>query len=293
MTTLSINEFVAPGIEVLARGLGYFEADGLELEVTRTPSSTEQRRCLMANECDVALTAIDNLIAWDAGGDDLRLIAQVERTTVLDLIAQPNVGSVADLRGSVLAVDAADNGFAVVLRRILGDHGVGATEFTFQPEGGIKERLNALAEGRAAAALLGPPWSHKALDRGLHRLTTVETALPAFPGIGLAVRAGRLEQLADALKLYIGALDRAARWVVGAERDEALRLLIDAGFDERGSADVLMVSPSTLVPSRPGVELLYEMRRELGMLSDRAPSLEVLLEPVGAFHAAGAGRIVP
>lgn len=118
-TRLRINEFVAPGLQALAHGLGYFEAAGLDLEVERTRSATDQRRRVMSNECDAALTAIDNLIAWDAEGDDLRLVAQVERTTVLDLVARPDVGSVAELRGSTLAVDAVDSGFAIVLRWIL------------------------------------------------------------------------------------------------------------------------------------------------------------------------------
>lgn len=288
-TRLRINEFVAPGLQALAHGLGYFEAAGLDLEVERTRSATDQRRRVMSNECDAALTAIDNLIAWDAEGDDLRLIAQVERTTVLDLVARPDVGSVAELRGSTLAVDAVDSGFAIVLRWILSAHGIREEEYRLQPEGGVKERLAALTARRATAGLLGPPWSRHALDAGLHRLTTVESALPTFPGIGLAVRASRVTELEAALKGYIAALERAADWAATAERVEAIRLLTVAGFDERGAVQVLDVCPVTLVPSRHGLELVFTMRRELGMLPERAPRPEVLLESFPRFHRMTSG----
>jgi ABC-type nitrate/sulfonate/bicarbonate transport system substrate-binding protein len=284
MSKLRINEFVASGVEALAQALGCFDAEGLELKIERTRSATEQRARVMANGCDAALTAIDNLIAWDAEGDDLRLIAQVERTTVLDLITDPAVGSIEELRGSTLAVDAVESGFAIVLRQILAWHGIEDGAYRLEAEGGIKERFAALTEGRASAGLLGPPWSYQALDAGLHRLTSVEAELPAFPGIGLVVRAARLAELETPLKLYIKALESAARWAAEAERDEAIRLLVEAGFDERGATDLLDVCPSTLVPSLPGVELLFTMRRELGLLPDGAPRPEDLLESVSRFH---------
>jgi hypothetical protein len=52
--------------------LGYLD-EGVEFVGTR--SSTEQRERVLSDDCDVALTAIDNLIARDADGDDLRLVA--------------------------------------------------------------------------------------------------------------------------------------------------------------------------------------------------------------------------
>jgi ABC-type nitrate/sulfonate/bicarbonate transport system substrate-binding protein len=292
-TKLRINEFVAPGLQALAQGLGYFETHGLELEVERTRSATEQRGRVMSNDCDAALTAIDNLLAWDAEGDDLRLVAQVEQTTVLDLVASPDIGSVAELRESTLAVDAVDSGFAIVLRWILAAHGIQPGEYRLQPEGGVKERLAALTARRADAGLLGPPWSGQALDAGLHGLTTVATALPQFPGIGLAVRASRLTELEVALKGYIASLERAADWAATAERDEAIRLLMMAGFDGPGATQVLDVCPVTLVPSREGLELVFTMRRELGMLPDRAPRPEVLLEWLPRFHRITSGTPVP
>src|SRR6476646_1316677 len=54
-----------------------------------------------------------------ADGGDLRIVAQVESTTPLELVARPSVTGVQGQRGAVPGVDAVNNGFAVVLRHLL------------------------------------------------------------------------------------------------------------------------------------------------------------------------------
>lgn len=275
---LKVIEFVAPAIEALAQGLGYFEEEGVELEIRRTRSSVEQRAVLRDGACDVGLTAIDNIIAWNGDGDDLLLLAQVERTTVLDLIARPSIENVAGLRGKTLAVDAVTNGFAIALRQILADHGVGEGSYEMTPAGGINERFEALTSGVADAGLLGPPWSLQAIEQGLHRLTTVEAELRDFPGIGVVVRAARIEELRPRLTPYLRALDRAARWAAADNREAALEILAQSGFKGAGAVALFDACPADIWPSAPGVELLFEMRDRLGLLPDSPSRPEQILD---------------
>jgi ABC-type nitrate/sulfonate/bicarbonate transport system substrate-binding protein len=275
VSRLRVIEFVAPGVEAIAQRRGLYAEHGVKIETVHTRSSTEQRERMQSGDCDVALTAIDNLIAWNADGDDLRLVGQVERTTVLDLVAA--VERIEDLRGTTLAVDAVDTGFAIVLRKILCDHGLTPVDYTLLAAGGIQQRCDAITTGQAAGGLLGPPWSDQALAQGLHRLTTVEAALPAFPGIGVAVRAARLAELRPALARYLAALAQATRWAADAPRDEAIALLEAAGFPPAGAVALLDVVPVDIAVSRPGVELLYEIRRELDVLPDGAPAADALV----------------
>lgn len=281
MTRLRIIEFVAPGLDAIAGRLGLYARHGVEVETVRTRSSIEQRERMMSGDCDVALTAIDNLIAWDAGGDDLRLVAQVERTTVLDLVVTAEVERIEDLRGATLAVDAVDTGFAIVLRKILRDHGLEPGDYRLSAEGGIQQRCDAVTQERAAAALLGPPWSDQAIERGLRRITTVEQALPDFPGIGVAVRAARLGALQPALERYLAALDEAAAWAAASPREEVLEILVTAGFPQAGARALLDVVPADVRVSERGVALLYAIRRELDVLPAGAPDPDVLPATVG------------
>ena len=70
------SHFVPPVSYLLAAELGFLR--DVEVVPTRTPSSAEQLRALLAGEQDMVVTAIDNLFEWTRAGADLRLVAQVE-----------------------------------------------------------------------------------------------------------------------------------------------------------------------------------------------------------------------
>src|SRR5690242_19001674 len=135
--------FVPPPVCVVADELGFFAHNGLEVETVLIESSTDQRDRLLTDDVDVSVTAIDNLVVWNSGGGDLRAVAEIESTTPLRLVAQPSVRGLEDLRGAVLGVDAPDNGFAVVLRHLLGHHGIPPGAYEFEPVGGVRERFEA------------------------------------------------------------------------------------------------------------------------------------------------------
>src|SRR3954466_15726077 len=212
METLRLIEFVPPAVQVLAHRLGYLEAQSVALQTSRTRSAPEQRDRLLAGEFDAGLTAIDNLIAWNAVGADFVLVAQLERTTVLDLVARAGIASFDDLRGARFAVDSPVTGFSTVLRALLAKHGIDIADDQLVAAGAIGERLEAIRDGQADAALLGPPWSQEAVGEGMVRLAGVEAEFPDFPGICLTVRAGELERLRPALSAYLRACSKAAAW---------------------------------------------------------------------------------
>src|SRR3954451_24699005 len=106
MDTLRLIEFVPPAVQALARSLGYLDDESVVLETSRTRSAPEQRDRLLAGEFDAGLTAIDNLIAWNAVGAAFVLVPQLERPTVLDLVARAGIASFDDLRGARFAVDS-------------------------------------------------------------------------------------------------------------------------------------------------------------------------------------------
>jgi ABC-type nitrate/sulfonate/bicarbonate transport system substrate-binding protein len=278
METLRLIEFVPPAVQALAHRLGYLEEESVALETSRTRSAPEQRDRLLAGEFDAGLTAIDNLIAWNADDADFVLVAQLERSTVLELIARAGIASLADLHGARLAVDSPVTGFSIVLRALLAKHGVEVADDQLVAVGAIGQRLEALRAGEADAALLGPPWSQEAVGEGLVALATVEAEFPAFPGIGLTVRAGDLERLRPALSGYLRACSKAAAWARDpTRRDSAIALLVDAGFPRPGAEAILDVVPLSLEPVPAGVRLLYRMRRRLDRLPASAPAPNELL----------------
>ncbi|MCV9993475.1 ABC transporter substrate-binding protein [Paeniglutamicibacter sp. ZC-3] len=256
--SLRQSHFVPPVSYLLAAELGFLRS--VEVVPTRTTSSAEQLRVLLAGEQDMVVTAIDNLFEWARAGTDLRLVAQIEATTPLGIHAGPHVGSIADLAGCRFAVDAPDNGFALIAKRLLRDAGV---EVDFVVVGGVRERLDALLDGHADATLLGPPFNKLAEQAGFTRIVDVNALLPDLPGQGLVVRAEVLE--CEELERYLGALVRGIQAGDSMADSEGIELLERCGY-QGAAASAWETRARTLAVGNRGLGLLTEIRQSLDML---------------------------
>ena len=267
--SLRQSHFVPPVSYLLADELGLLQ--GVEVVPTRTTSSAEQLRALLAGEQDVVVTAIDNLFEWTRAGADLRLVAQIEASTPLGIHAGPDAKSLADLAGCRFAVDAPDNGFALIAKRLLWDAGV---EVEFVVVGGVRERLDALLDGSADATLLGPPFDKLAEQAGFDPVVDVNSLLPELPGQGLVVRAEILES--EELQRYLGALVRGVEAGESMADSEGIELLERRGY-QAAAASAWGARARTLEVDPRGLQLLTEIRRSLNMLPPGS-GLEVLCD---------------
>jgi ABC-type nitrate/sulfonate/bicarbonate transport system substrate-binding protein len=264
MHSLRLLWFVPSPIAVIADAWK-LTAD-LALQAERNPSSDAQFEALASGQVDAVVTAMDNVMDWNlrAGPRDLRIVAQMESTTPLTLVGQKGRARLEDLRSATILVDAPRNGFVVALRAMLAESGVGPDAYALEPVGGVKERFDALIAGHGDATLLGPPFDAMALQAGLTRIASVQERYPAFPGQGLVVSAVSLARLRPPLTAWLGALD-SARKRMTMDRNAAREALIGAGFPAPAAHAMLLAAPRSLRPARPGVQLLIEQRRKVGL----------------------------
>jgi len=263
-TPLRVMWFVPPAIAVLAERWG-LTAPGL-LQARRNQSSDEQFERFRDGEIDAAVTAMDNIMDWNrrAGPQDFRIVAQIERTTPLSLMARAGHTDVRDLRHANILVDAPDNGFVVALRHMLAEAGLESGSYRMTPSGGVKERFDALASGSGDATLLGPPFDVMGVQAGLVRLARVQDRHPDFPGQGLVVRASAIERLRPALTAWLAGLAKACERM-RSDEDGARKILTEAGFPAPAAQAMVAAAPESLLPVRGGVELLIRQRREVGL----------------------------
>lgn len=276
------SHFVPPVSYLLATELGFLRS--VEVAPTRTTSSAEQLRALLAGEQDMVVTAIDNLFEWTRAGVDLRLVAQIEATTPLGIHARGEVKTLADLEGSRFAVDAPDNGFALIAKRLLRDADV---EVEFVVVGGVRERLDALLDGHVDATLLGPPFDKLAEKAGFTRVVDVNAVLPQLPGQGLVVRSEILES--QELELYLRALVRGVEAGKSMEDSAGIELLDGCGF-QAAAASAWSSRARTLEVDHRGLELLTQIRRSLDMLPPDI-SLEELCDAEPLLKAARSATV--
>ncbi len=281
------TQFVPPTLHAIASHLGLFAEEDVQLEMSATRSSDQQREELLSGEQDLAVTAMDNLLIWNDRGGDFTLLAQIERTTPLGLYARPQARGPMDLAGCRFAVDAAHNGFAIIAKHALQDVNVDYVEV-----GGVRERLEALLNGTADATLLGPPLDEMAEDAGFAKVLNVNDHYPDYPGQGLVVRRSRIPELLPLLVPYLAALNRTVMWAEGASNDQGVSVLRAAGFGERSSLRAWEVRPADLIPSTAGLLTIVRLREDLGRLPASFPGIDSLWEPV-PLEKASAKPTVP
>ncbi|MGN6356709.1 MAG: ABC transporter substrate-binding protein [Novosphingobium sp.] len=287
--TVDINAiwFVPPAIQRTAESGGFLAGRGVGVRGLLTRSSDQQFEALCDGTCDAAVTAMDNVIVWNRreGRGDFRIVAQIEADTGNTLMARPGIGTTADLAGKRLLVDSAENGFVIALRALLADAGVDFGGCTIVRAGGVKERLDAMLDGKGDATLLGPPFVELGEASGLRSLARVSEAYPAFPGQGLVVRESFLRD--ERLGHWLAALELAR---AQCRRDPAATAaaMIAGGVPAASAAVLAAFVGDTLEVGRAGVDLLIDQRRRLGLpggdsafadLVDPAPLARALAPP--------------
>lgn len=231
---LDVNVFPAGFILPLwvAQDKGFFAHNGLQVQLIATPNSVQQMTGLIDGQFDIAMTAIDNVIAYMEGQGEAPtrstpdIVALMGSSSgFLSLITAPEIKSLADLRGATLSVDAMTTGYAFTLRRMLEKAGLKEGDYTLTRVGGMKERYEALLERKQAGSLLVPPFTLAALDRQFNELTTALALLGHFQGGVAAARRAWTAEHRDELIGFIRGNIAALDWLYDADnKSEALQI---------------------------------------------------------------------
>jgi ABC-type nitrate/sulfonate/bicarbonate transport system substrate-binding protein len=189
----------------------FFREHGVEVRITPTPGSVYQLVNLIDGKFDIAMTAIDNLIAYREGqgedpkvGDDLIAVMGGDQG-FLKLVAVPEVKHIADLRGKTLSVDARTTGYAFVLFEILDRNGLREPDYKVERAGGVLQRFQDLMEKKHDGTLLLSPFEVQAEARGFNTLASASQVLGPYQGLVAGVRRSWAEKNRDALIGYIRA----------------------------------------------------------------------------------------
>jgi ABC-type nitrate/sulfonate/bicarbonate transport system substrate-binding protein len=210
-----------------ARRLGMFAAEGLDVEVVITSSALAQTRALIDGSAQFAFSGFDGvLVRSGTDGVEIEAVAQIETGVLLTLFAQPTIRTWEDLRGQELAVDEVDTAYALVLRRMLLEHGLDLErgDYTLARVGSTRQRLEALLSGNALAALLNPPEDALARAAGLTALGDHRTVAPQYPGSCIRVNRAWAEAHRDQVVSFLRGWMAGSRWV-HANRETAINLV--------------------------------------------------------------------
>ncbi len=208
-----------------------FARNGIEVALTLTPNSVFQLTGLIEGKFDIAMTGIDNLIAYREGQGEVDVVGpdlfafMGSDTAFLRLVTVPEVKTIADLRGKVLSVDARTTGFAFVLLEILERGGLKESDYTIEKAGGVLQRFESLLEKKHAGTLLMTPFEVRAEAKGFNRLASAVQVLGRYQGLVGGARKRWADANRDSVIAYIRAWSDAVDWLYDpANMDEALAI---------------------------------------------------------------------
>jgi ABC-type nitrate/sulfonate/bicarbonate transport system substrate-binding protein len=279
----------------VAEAKGLFAREGLAVKVTPTPNSTFQMKGLIQGDFDVALTAMDNVIAYREGqgeagvnGPDLFVVMGGD-SGFLRLVTVPDVRNFADLRGKTLSVDALTTGYAFVLREMLDRNGlVLDRDYKTDRAGGGIQRYNALIERKHAGTILPAPLDIAAQAQGFNVVANASGALGNYQGYVAAVRQPWARANAAKVQGYIRAYAEAVEWIYDpANKAEAIRIFL-ANMPPNTTAQSAESSYRILLADGDGfqrkaridmrgVETVVKLRQKFGAAG-------VTLKPAAAYY---------
>lgn len=208
---------------------GFFAKRGIAVDLQFTANSVELRDGLAKGDFEVAHSAVDNAVAMvEQAGRDVAILMGGD-SSMNELIVQASIGSVAELRGRTVVVDAPNTAYALQVKKILLDAGLKAGDYAVKPVGGGVQRTKAMTESRDnAATILYPPFSYALLNDGMKSLGRATDLLGPYQATGAFVMRPWVRANAALIEHYLAGYVEATRWARDpANREECIRLLAE------------------------------------------------------------------
>src|SRR6266478_2834194 len=145
-----------------AQRQGFFEAQGLAVQLSYTPTSVFLVTAVLEGRADIAFAGFDNVVAYQEGQGEAKIPDNPDLFAFiggdggfLAIVAAPAVKRFEDLKGKTLSVDAMTTGFAFVARELVASNALAETDVNFVRAGGTANRYRELVAGKHDAALVG------------------------------------------------------------------------------------------------------------------------------------------
>jgi ABC-type nitrate/sulfonate/bicarbonate transport system substrate-binding protein len=217
----------------VAQDKGFLARERLAVEITATPGSVFQLTNLIAGKFDIAMTAIDNVIAYDEGQGEVPVPGTPDlfafmggNHSFLSLYVLPEIQTYGDLRNKELAVDAVTTGFAFVLQEMLAANGLQDDDYKLVPAGGTSRRWEALKKKQHAGTLLNTPFDLLASAAGFRSLGRAIDSLHRYEGLVGAARRSWAQAHPEDVVGFIRAYVASLGWLYGrGNKTEAIDIL--------------------------------------------------------------------
>lgn len=199
---------------------GFFAKEGLDVTHEITRGSTASMQGLMDGKYQFASAALDNTIAIKEGQGDVKF-DNFDAVAILGahsgmtkIIARPEIKRLEDIKGKAIASDALNSGYGLVLVKVLLARGLTAhKDYSAVAVGSTPNRIAAMKEGKAVAAMISPPEHVALLKEGYNLLGDATEAIGAYQGSAVVVRQSWAKANEKTVLAFVRSQVAATNWV--------------------------------------------------------------------------------
>lgn len=210
-TTYGLPHFVA-------QDLGWLKQRGLEVEEVWLTGDANALRALLSGQGDLAAPGTFPTYSVVAEGGKIKAIGSWQPLVDYVLVAREGITSLKDLANARVAAASIGGLTTELPKMLLQKHGVDVSRTAFFSVGGHEARVQAVAGGKADAALVGLLYA--AHGQRLTKLNIVANLAREFPGLGYSYLVVNEKDLANpekrrALETYVrAAVIEASRFIM-------------------------------------------------------------------------------
>lgn len=200
----------------LARDLGFYQKEGLEVEILEATATPSVIAAMRAGEVDVGSINSEDVIRLTANKDlEMRTIGSTSGRNFFMIVGKSSVGSVEELPGKSFAVSRVGGQDHALSTKVLSARGVTPTALNYVAIGAPNVRAQALLAGQVDATTVSlATWVTVQNQPGLKVLVSMDDYYNAVPLVnkGNAVTTRVLADKSEALRRFSAAIIKASRY---------------------------------------------------------------------------------
>ena len=225
-TTLNVGVvsrtiFYLPAWTAIAQG--FFKQEGLDVRIEVYDGSDKISDDLRAGTRQIGILSVENLIGEAYKGGQLRLVAATAQRPPHFIIAQPEIKSLADLKGKLIGVVSMQEGTTFLVKDIARKGGFDVADVRVQAVGGSPTRARLLKERKIDAGLQPYPLSYEAEAAGFSNLGPIADLVPDYQFTSVVVDETWARANRPVLVAFLRALRRGTDYMF-AHPDESAEL---------------------------------------------------------------------
>lgn len=202
---------------------GFFKDEGLDVKIEVYDGSEKIFHDLRAGTHQIAIASIESVIAEAYKGGTLRIVAGIAKRPPHFIIAQPEIKTLADLKGKTIGVVSMHEGTTFFVADIAKAGGFALGDVKVEAVGGSPTRALLLKERKIDMGLQPYPLSYEAEAQGFTNLGAMAKLVPDYQFVSVMVDENWASKNRRVLAGFLKALRRGTEYMF-AHPDESAEL---------------------------------------------------------------------